>query len=146
MIESSAQTLYALIHQRFLNTKSGLLTYKERYEDQEFGTCPRSGCNGIALIPVGLSDLPGEVVKCYCPRCHDIYHPRQSKFTSIDGCHFGTTFAHNLFVTYPELVDFSLSEYEVAQVNQVYEPKIYGFKVSTLSAIGPQMTWLRYQP
>jgi casein kinase II subunit beta len=113
MIESSAQTLYALIHQRFLNSKSGLLTYKERYQDQEFGTCPRSGCKSIGIIPVGLSDVPGTSVKFYCPRCHDIYNPRHSKYSNIDGCHFGTSFPHNLFVTYPELVDFSLSEYQV---------------------------------
>lgn len=59
VIESNAQILYALIHQRFITTRSGLSVYKERLLEGEFGSCPRVGCHGSFLIPCGQSNLPG---------------------------------------------------------------------------------------
>jgi hypothetical protein len=44
------------------------------------GRCPRVYCQGQALIPVGLSDLPRlHTVKLYCPRCRDIYFPKYAR-------------------------------------------------------------------
>lgn len=59
MIESNAQILYGLIHQRFVSTRQGLAVYKERLLEGEFGACPRVGCHGSFMIPCGLSNLPG---------------------------------------------------------------------------------------
>ena len=50
----------------------------ERYESQDFGLCPRVGCGGGAVVPCGRSCNPGEEsIKLYCPRCDDVYHPRE---------------------------------------------------------------------
>ena len=59
VIESNAQILYGLIHQRFITTRSGLQVYKERLLEAEFGVCPRVGCHSSLLAPCGLSNLPG---------------------------------------------------------------------------------------
>ncbi|KAJ1568566.1 casein kinase 2 regulatory subunit [Cladochytrium tenue] len=45
LIESSAEMLYGLIHQRFLVTKQGLSIMADRLKEREFGTCPREECN-----------------------------------------------------------------------------------------------------
>jgi len=41
-------------------------------------------------------------VKLYCPNCCDIYTPASSRFQSVDGAFFGTTFAHLFLQTYRE--------------------------------------------
>ncbi|KAJ3315105.1 casein kinase 2 regulatory subunit [Boothiomyces sp. JEL0838] len=151
MIESSAQTLYSLLHQRFIITKAGLHCYKERLEEVEFGVCPRIGCGGCPVLPCGMSDLPGvSGMKLYCPRCQDIYKPRNMKFHTVDGCNFGTTFCHLLYLNYPELVP-SINQESFADPSQaiskysVYTPRIFGFKVSLVSPTGPSMQWLRWK-
>lgn len=91
----------------------------------EFGTCPRVMCNAQLLLPVGLSDLPrANTVKLYCCHCEDVYNPKSSAHNSIDGAFFGTTFPHLFFQTYPHL--------RPVRSNQVYTPKIFGFRISPL--------------
>jgi casein kinase II subunit beta len=98
----------------------------EKYKKAEFGRCPRVLCNSQAVIPVGLSDLSyNKLVKVYCPRCQDIYAPKSSRHASIDGAYFGTTFAHMLFMVYPNLVPQRSTER--------YVPKIFGFKIHEIS-------------
>jgi len=49
--------------------------------------------------------MPGiDTVKLFCPNCGDIYSPPSSKYQSVDGAFFGTTFAPLFFQTYPELL------------------------------------------
>jgi casein kinase II subunit beta len=72
-------------------------------------------------LPIGLSEeLSTSRVKTYCPRCQEVYVPRQ-KHLDIDGAYFGTSFANVLFKTFPELYpkDGPLT----------YLPTIYGFKI-----------------
>jgi len=59
-------------------------------------------------------------VKTYCPKCQEVYVPRQ-KHLDIDGAYFGTSFCNVLLKTYPDLYpkDGPLT----------YLPTIYGFKV-----------------
>jgi casein kinase II subunit beta len=85
LIESSAEMLYGLIHQRFLLTKQGLLMMAERFRNSEFGVCPREGCGGAPVVPCGRSDLPSvDTVKMFCVRCCDLYHPREvNTFASV---------------------------------------------------------------
>ncbi|KAJ3402454.1 casein kinase 2 regulatory subunit [Chytriomyces hyalinus] len=110
LIESSAEMLYGLIHQRFLLTKGGLGSMADRLADAEFGACPREGCGGAPVVPCGRSDQPSvDTVKMFCVRCCDLYHPREAKFQHIDGAAFGTTFPHLLYNTYPQLVPPVLS-------------------------------------
>lgn len=104
VIESSAELLYGLIHQRYITSRQGIQQMLEKYELQHFGVCPRVICNGCKVLPVGCSDTPGvDTVKIYCPSCQDIYTPPNSRFQSVDGAFFGTTFGCLFFMTFPDL-------------------------------------------
>ncbi|KAG8533368.1 uncharacterized protein KY384_002151 [Bacidia gigantensis] len=227
VIESSAELLYGLIHQRFITSRQGMQIMADKYEAQHFGYCPRVFCNQARVLPVGCSDIPGrETVKLFCPSCLDVYTPPNSRFQSVDGAFFGTTFGCLFFMTFP---DFDLSQKEdslglstthsafalpgdtnhqpaveqnnhkhsrsssltttpttatappnsllqntttnltseeqplppqpptlngVATTNvapglgkgKIYEPRIYGFRVSEHALTGPRMKWLRSRP
>lgn len=190
-IESSAELLYGLIHQRYITSRPGIQQMLEKYEMQHFGVCPRVNCNGCKVLPVGRSDTPGqETVKLFCPGCMDIYTPPNSRFHSVDGAFFGTTFGCLFFMTFPDLdigprLDASLAsavsrnasqpnrspppqvpfesptpDEQPLEVNgvrtsnfcpglgrgKIYDSKIYGFKVSEASRVGPRMRWLRMKP
>ncbi|WWC90347.1 uncharacterized protein L201_005280 [Kwoniella dendrophila CBS 6074] len=105
IVESSAELLYGLVHQRFILTKVGLSCMVEKYEAGHFGACPRVFCHATPVLPCGRADMPGiDTVKLYCPNCGDIYSPPSSKYASVDGAFFGTTFAPLFFQQYPELL------------------------------------------
>ncbi|KIJ56895.1 hypothetical protein M422DRAFT_198207 [Sphaerobolus stellatus SS14] len=104
IVESSAELLYGLVHQRYILTRAGLAAMAEKYEGGQFGSCPRVFCSGTYVVPSGRSDLPGlDTVKLYCPNCHDIYTPPSSRYQGVDGAFFGTTFPHLFFQSYREL-------------------------------------------
>ncbi|KAK5160103.1 hypothetical protein LTS14_002210 [Recurvomyces mirabilis] len=207
VIESSAEMLYGLIHQRFITSRPGIQQMAEKYELGHFGHCPRVYCSGAKVLPVGLSDIPGqETVKLFCPSCLDVYSPPNSRFQTVDGAFFGTTFGCLFFMTFPELevggpkstlgplredanpvankdsrssLSSSLtsqaqapptatsSSATLAAIAQqpesingvapknlapglgpgsIYEPRIYGFRVSEIAKTGPRMKWLRSRP
>jgi casein kinase II subunit beta len=190
VIESSAEMLYGLIHQRFICSRAGIQQMSEKYELNHFGTCPRTNCNLARALPVGLSDIPGEdTVKLFCPSCLDVYVPPNSRFQTVDGAFFGRTFGALFLLTFPE---YDLTKHGVeglahlnaqgnsnsgsasraatsgagaqtdenAMINgmyarniapglgrgKIYEPRIYGFKVSEMARSGPRMQWLRDKP
>jgi casein kinase II subunit beta len=219
VIESSAELLYGLIHQRYITSRPGIQQMLEKYELQHFGHCPRVNCAGAKVLPVGLSDTPGQdTVKLFCPSCLDIYTPPNSRFQTVDGAFFGTTFGCLFFMTFPEL-DISIPKVNAsssstatdpgapnltivessrtsslsnattlknsavasssttpatptatsaakqlppqpANINgiatgnlapglgagRMYEPRIYGFRVSERARSGPRMKWLREKP
>ncbi|KAK2875366.1 hypothetical protein FQN49_001660 [Arthroderma sp. PD_2] len=104
VIESSGELLYGLIHQRYITSRQGMQQMLEKYQLQHFGSCPRVLCGGCKVLPVGRSDIPGvDTVKLYCPSCQDIYTPPNSRFQSVDGAFFGTTFGCLFFMTFPDL-------------------------------------------
>ncbi len=104
VIESSAELLYGLIHQRYITSRPGIQQMAEKYELQHFGTCPRVNCNSCKVLPVGLNDSPGhETVKLFCPSCLDVYTPPNSRFQTVDGAFFGTTFPSLFFMTFTDL-------------------------------------------
>jgi casein kinase II subunit beta len=143
-IENSAQNLYNLIHARFIKTKSGISLFRDRYLGGEFGICYRVGCGGCFMIPCGVSDFPKiEKVKLYCPRCMDLYHPRHPKYEMLDGCAFGSTFCHLLFLVHPDIVPSVQGVSKKIKPYELYKPKIFGFNVSISSPSGPKMSWLR---
>lgn len=198
MIESSAELLYGLIHQRYITSRPGIQQMLEKWELCHFGICPRVYCNGCKVLPVGCSDTPGQdTVKLFCPSCLDIYTPPNSRFQTVDGAFFGTTFGCLFFMTFPELEignppatpralaavndSFGSSvgqnsssaqlvprppappqvpEEQPANINgvapsnlapglgqnNIYEPRIYGFRVSERARSGPRMQWLRDRP
>ncbi|ORY80530.1 casein kinase II, regulatory subunit [Protomyces lactucae-debilis] len=136
IVEASAELLYGLVHQRFITSRAGLALMAEKYEAGHFGVCPRLLCHEAAVLPVGLSDVVEEdPVKLFCPNCLDAYNPPNSRYNAIDGAYFGTTFPHLFFMTFPELLPFA--------TGSIYDPCIFGFKVSERSKTGPRMRWLR---
>ena len=105
IVESSAELLFGLIHQRYVLTRQGLAQMVVKYDAAHFGYCPRVYCNQTRVLPSGRSDLPGvDGVKLFCPNCLDTYTPPSSRFNGVDGAFFGTTFPHLLFQQHPELV------------------------------------------
>ncbi|RNF15861.1 putative dynein heavy chain [Trypanosoma conorhini] len=124
LVESSAETLYGLIHARFITTQRGLKLMEEKFAEGEFGRCPRVFCGGQAVLPVGQSDVVRESsVKLYCPKCQDIYYPRSSRHRTLDGAFWGTTFPH-LF-----LMHLRDSGKVITKPKQHYVPRIYGFRL-----------------
>mmetsp|Transcript_4814 Transcript_4814/g.5215 ORF Transcript_4814/g.5215 Transcript_4814/m.5215 type:complete len:219 (-) Transcript_4814:160-816(-) len=122
MVESSAEMLYGLIHQRYTLTQRGLEQMVEKFNNVDFGRCPRVFCEGQPVLPVGQSDLPrNSTLKLYCPRCEDIFHPKYSKHCQIDGAYFGTSFPHLMLQVYPELIP--------PPPKYSYAPRVYGFKI-----------------
>lgn len=204
LIEESAELLYGLIHQRYITSRPGLSQMQEKYEQGHFGVCPRVYCQGARVLPVGVSDIPGtETVKLFCPSCLDVYTPPNSRFQTVDGAFFGTTFGCLFLMSFPELQVGSsqpamspsptgvtddansigsrtsyLSPQSTqsptasrrgnprpdipqpAEINgvtttnfapglgtgNIYEPRIYGFKINERAKSGPRMKWLRQKP
>ncbi|KAI2609941.1 casein kinase II regulatory subunit-domain-containing protein [Hypoxylon fragiforme] len=171
VIESSAEMLYGLIHQRFICSRAGIQQMSEKYELGHFGVCPRSHCEQSRTLPVGLSDIPGEeTVKLFCPSCLDVYVPPNSRFQTVDGAFFGRTFGALFLLTFPEydltkrgadvLANARISDDDKDMLNgmytcniapglgrsKIYEPRIYGFRVAEAARSGPRMQWLRDKP
>ena len=146
----------------------------EKYELGHFGCCPRTNCDQARTLPVGLSDIPGEdTVKLFCPSCLDVYVPPNSRFQTVDGAFFGRTFGALFLLTFPEYdltkrgadilsggAGARIADETAETVNgvyarniapglgvgRIYEPRIYGFRVSEIARSGPRMRWLRDRP
>ncbi|KAK4523740.1 hypothetical protein GAYE_SCF00G1636 [Galdieria yellowstonensis] len=126
LVEVAAETLYGLIHARFILTSRGLQLMLEKFNRADFGRCPRVLCHGQPVVPVGLSDTPRQnTVKVFCPRCWDIFSPRSRSHCTLDGAYWGTTFAHLFFHTYPDRIPVRNKE--------TYIPRIYGFRLHETS-------------
>lgn len=222
MIETSAELLYGLIHQRYITSRMGMQAMLDKYEKKGFGYCPRVLCLGAKVLPVGTTDMPGiDTLKLFCPSCLDLYVPPNSRFQKIDGAFFGTTFGCLFMMTFPEVsyagrrylrepfydtqplaisengdeaqfeegdddeendhrpgravansVSASMSTSNALSkpippqpdsINglpasnlapglgpqrgtKVYQPRVFGFRVSALARDGPRMQWLRGKP
>ena len=86
-----AESLYALVHARFLLTVAGAQRMKKKYDKKIYGVCPRVACNEQALLPIGLSPVPGDMnAKTFCPCCQDLYEAS----CAVDGAYFGPYFPH----------------------------------------------------
>ncbi|OWP01810.1 casein kinase II beta subunit [Marssonina coronariae] len=121
-IEKSARHLYGLVHARYIVTTRGLAKMLEKYKKADFGKCPRVMCKSHPLLPMGQSDNPNvKAVKLYCAKCEDIYNPKSSRHSAIDGAYFGTSFHNIIFQVYPALIPPKSADR--------YIPRIYGFRV-----------------
>jgi casein kinase II subunit beta len=88
-------------------------------------------CEQQPLLPMGQSDIANiSPVKLYCARCEDLYNPKSSRHSSIDGAYFGTSFHNILFQVYPSVLP--------RKSQARYEPRVFGFKVHAAAAL---MRW-----
>lgn len=128
IVETAAEVLYGLIHARFILTSRGMQQMFDKFQNVDFGRCPRVYCGGQAVLPIGLSDVPRHyAVNVYCPRCQELFYPRSTKQANLDGAYFGTTFSHLFLLMHPDLIPSSKSQ-------QAYVPRIYGFRINKDSA------------
>src|ERR1700760_4365961 len=103
----------------------------DKYKKGEFGKCPRVMCEGQHLLPMGQHDTPNiSAVKLYCARCEDLYNPKSSRHSTIDGAYFGSSFHNILFQVYPNMMPPKC----IAR----YEPRVFGFRVHAAAAL---MRW-----
>jgi casein kinase II subunit beta len=117
----SCSDLYGLAHARFIQTPLGLTVVREKYLAGKYGVCPRVLCERHNVLPVGMSnELRTSRAKVYCPRCQDVYYPKD-KAIELDGAYFGTSIPHVLLQHFPFLYPL--------QEHKEYVPKIAGFKV-----------------
>ncbi|KAJ2653548.1 casein kinase 2 regulatory subunit [Coemansia sp. RSA 1250] len=127
-VERSAKHLYGLIHARYIITAPGLKKMLDKFKRGDYGRCPRVYCHQNTLMPVGITDVPGQKpVKLYCCRCEDIYNPKSRRHNMIDGAYFGTSFPHMLLQVYPTL--------KPAPSEQRYVPRIFGFKIHSIAEL-----------
>ncbi|THU69475.1 hypothetical protein C4D60_Mb08t14810 [Musa balbisiana] len=122
LVESAAETLYGLIHVRYILTSRGMAAMLDKFKNYDFGRCPCVYCCGQPCFPVGQSDIPrSSTVKIYCPKCEDIYYPRSKYQANVDGAYFGTTFPHLFMMAYGHL--------KPQRSSQKYVPRVFGYKV-----------------
>lgn len=119
------RNLFFLIHQRFILSPRGLHLASRR---KSFGRCPSPDC-GSHTVPIGHSNLPGKGVAFeYCGKCQKQWiNWSWQNDPIVDGCAWGTTFAHLLRLVYG--LPKTLSEDCRHSKEPPYVPRIYGFKL-----------------
>jgi casein kinase II subunit beta len=121
-MERSSELLYGLVHARFILTSSGLEMMNDKLQTRDFGECLRIDCERQPLLPMGLSDRPGEAtVKMLCCRCRQIYLPTKERHRALDGAFWGKTFPHLFLLQYPQRSG--------ADKMPAVVPTIYGFRI-----------------
>ena len=127
-VAAAAEALYALVHARFCLSPRGLDTLRRLLssslsqskmtgrgdcdEPSIFGRCPRIGCDGMPLLPCGMSDEYDDAdhdknyrnrrAMRYCISCGEMLLP--PKASKVDGSAWGTSLCHLLIMTYGAII------------------------------------------
>ena len=161
-VVAAAKALYVLVHARFCVSPRGLDTLRrlmsiplqaksarrDGCSEPIFGRCPRIGCDGMLLLPCGMSDeYDGDNEKSgtnrkamrYCISCGEMLMP--SKPSKVDGSAWGTSLCHLLVMTYganmfPEYFGAGISE--IPNVNSAVNPSIESRSIGGYSPV-PQV-------
>ena len=123
-LEEVAESLYGLLHARYIVTNPGLIKMAQKFQRCMFGTCLRVACKSNPVLPIGLSDKPYCFpVKIFCPLCHDIYNlPDEFDFLEYtDGAYFGKSFPSIFMLNFPQFCDES--SYIYPKGPTIYKPK-----------------------
>jgi casein kinase II subunit beta len=122
VLEKEAESLYCLLHHRFLLTRAGMQLLYEKFQQNQFQQCPRVNCRGAQCLPYGVSEEFGRyAVKWYCPGCSDVYNT-DPEFEKLDGSAFGPSWIHMFLQKYPQVMPPGPAK--------AYVPKIFGFKIA----------------
>ena len=126
IIEQQAMILYGMIHQRYLQTDTGIDAMHKKYKSGKFAKCPRVYCKMATCLPFGVSDMPGEhTMMLFCPVCNDVYCMKDPTFANVDGAYFGPTYVH-----------MYLQQYRItAKHPKHFVPSIFGFKICDESEV-----------
>ena len=114
-----ARLLYGLLHRKYLLTEEGARQMIARQQAGHFPPCRRVFCHKHTCLPMGLSDKAGSDMVLFCPNCSDVY--AHNAGVAIDGSFFGSEWIHHLVRNHSEIIPKTPPE--------VYEPRVYGFKV-----------------
>ena len=119
-IHQQALRIYGLLHARWICQPRGMAQMKEKYEQGVFGKCPRFGCHGTKVIPMGQTlTYRRHSAKLFCPKCYDIY--RAPPEFVIDGAYFGPAFPHMFLSEY--------GQFDKHKDFKPFEAKAFGFKI-----------------
>ena len=81
-----------MIFKFYFSISLGLALVREKYLNGVYGVCPRILCNKQVCLPIGLSNETKYTrVKIFCPRCEEIYNPKQI-LADMDVAYFGINF------------------------------------------------------
>lgn len=121
-IFQQATDLYGIIHARFILTAHGATLMKQKFLTGDFGSCPRVCCRKQYVLPIATTEELGvSRVKIYCPKCQDVYVPKDGS-TDLDGAYFGWSFPESFLQYFPDINSHITGP-------EKYTPKLYGFRV-----------------
>jgi len=142
-IQKAAEVLYTMVHARYVTSPRGLDTIRRMFKrntevgiEAIFGRCSRINCNGMPLLPLGMSDRydigakggAGRRAMRYCPSCGEAFFMWESK---IDGAAWGTSFAHLFLMAHGSEIFPPASKASKNSAEESHQPtqKIFGFRI-----------------
>ena len=131
-VQKAAEVIYTLVHARYITSPRGLDTVRRMFRQGKsnptdanaiFGRCTRINCQGMPLLPLGVSDAYDEEGNMgikrkamrYCSSCGEAFYVWDSK---IDGSAWGPSFCHLFLMAHGNQVFPSLTDYDKKQHNR----------------------------